>query len=158
LLRQTVEAVMPRQRYEARRKLYLAKLLFDIDHSRSVRDGPRHAALLADLFDRELWQRLNDRPVAHETRDRRLDGPRFVQTDRDAVIAVHHFVEPGALGTSYADLAPRTRYGAAMMLTVAPDAVARAFTYDLLAARLDHTGALVDASRTRARLAVLRGD
>jgi hypothetical protein len=44
LLRATFEGRDTRSRYEAQRKLYLAKLLFDIDHSRSVRDGPKHRA------------------------------------------------------------------------------------------------------------------
>ena len=44
LLRAAFERPDPRSRYEAQRKLYLAKLLFDVDHSRSVRDGPRHHA------------------------------------------------------------------------------------------------------------------
>ena len=44
LLHATFEGRDTRARYEAQRKLYLAKLLFDIDHSRSVRDGPKHRA------------------------------------------------------------------------------------------------------------------
>jgi hypothetical protein len=44
LLKATFEGRHTRSRYEAQRKLYLAKLLFDIDHSRSVRDGPKHRA------------------------------------------------------------------------------------------------------------------
>jgi hypothetical protein len=44
LLRSTFTGTYIRARYEAQRKLYLAKLLFDIDHSRSVRDGPKHRA------------------------------------------------------------------------------------------------------------------
>ena len=44
LLKSTFEGGYTRSRYEAQRKLYLAKLLFDIDHSRSVRDGPKHRA------------------------------------------------------------------------------------------------------------------
>ena len=44
LLRSTFGGPYTRARYEAQRKLYLAKLLFDIDHSRSVRDGPKHRA------------------------------------------------------------------------------------------------------------------
>ena len=44
LLKATFEGRHTRARYEAQRKLYIAKLLFDIDHSRSVRDGPKHLA------------------------------------------------------------------------------------------------------------------
>ena len=44
LLKSTFGGPYTRARYEAQRKLYLAKLLFDIDHSRSVRDGPKHRA------------------------------------------------------------------------------------------------------------------
>lgn len=44
LLKATFDGRYTRSRYEAQRKLYLAKLLFDIDHSRSVRDGPKHRA------------------------------------------------------------------------------------------------------------------
>ena len=44
LLKGTFDGPHMRSRYEAQRKLYLAKLLFDIDHSRSVRDGPKHRA------------------------------------------------------------------------------------------------------------------
>mgnify|MGYP001438344473 CR=1 FL=1 len=44
LLKATFEGTHMRPRYEAQRKLYLAKLLFDIDHSRAVRDGPKHRA------------------------------------------------------------------------------------------------------------------
>ncbi len=44
LLKATFEGPYARSRYEAQRKLYLAKLLFDIEHSRAVRDGPKHRA------------------------------------------------------------------------------------------------------------------
>jgi hypothetical protein len=55
LLRTTFEAPEPRARYEAQRKLYLTKLLFDIDHCRSVRDGTRHRAMFEGLLHRSLW-------------------------------------------------------------------------------------------------------
>ena len=45
-----------RQRYEARRKLYLAQLLLQIEQSRSIQDGPRHLAIFEGLLDRELWR------------------------------------------------------------------------------------------------------
>ncbi len=44
-----------RLRFEAQRKLYLAKLLFAIDHSRSVRDGRRHLDLLAEHVEGALF-------------------------------------------------------------------------------------------------------
>jgi hypothetical protein len=55
LLRTTFEAPNSRVRYEAQRKLYLTKLLFDVDHCRSVRDGPRHSAMVESLLQRSLW-------------------------------------------------------------------------------------------------------
>ncbi len=55
LLRTMFDAPQPRTRYEAQRKFYLVKLLFDIDHCRSVRDGPRHRAMLEALLQRTLW-------------------------------------------------------------------------------------------------------
>ncbi|HJQ97126.1 MAG TPA: hypothetical protein VJ826_02375 [Candidatus Polarisedimenticolaceae bacterium] len=56
LLRATFDAPHPRSRYEAQRKLYLAKLLFDIDHSRSVRDGPKHRARFEQILHDTLWR------------------------------------------------------------------------------------------------------
>ncbi len=44
-----------RRRYEAQRKLYLAKLLFDVDHCRSVRDAVRHKEFFEKLLDKVLW-------------------------------------------------------------------------------------------------------
>lgn len=49
----------PRPRYEARRKLYLTKLLFDIDHTRAVRDGRRHHALFDQALQEKLWRDLD---------------------------------------------------------------------------------------------------
>lgn len=49
-----------RVRYEAQRKLYLAKLLFDVDHTRSIRDGPRHRATFERLIDQALWERSQE--------------------------------------------------------------------------------------------------
>ena len=42
--------------FEARRKLHLADLLLDIDHSRHIQDGPLHLAYFQELLDRCLWQ------------------------------------------------------------------------------------------------------
>jgi hypothetical protein len=49
-----------RRRYEAQRKLQLGKILFDVDHSRSVRDGPRHRARFEAILQRSLWSNLVD--------------------------------------------------------------------------------------------------
>ncbi len=56
LLRLALEGRTGRLQYEARRKLYLGKLLFDIDHCRSVRDGPRHREFFEKLLDGGLWR------------------------------------------------------------------------------------------------------
>lgn len=55
LLRTTFTGDTPRLRYEARRKLYLTKLLFDIDHTRAVRDGRRHRELVERHLQDVLW-------------------------------------------------------------------------------------------------------
>jgi len=55
---QVFEGTTARTRYEAQRKLYLAKLMFDIDHTRAVRDAGRHRAVLEDLIGRHVWVNL----------------------------------------------------------------------------------------------------
>lgn len=55
LLRAAFDGPHPRSRYEAQRKVYLSKLLFDIEHSRSVRDGPRHRAWFEQILQGALW-------------------------------------------------------------------------------------------------------
>ncbi len=55
LLKLVVDSPDSRARYEAQRKICLAKLLFDVDHSRSVRDADRHRALLELTLTRKLW-------------------------------------------------------------------------------------------------------
>ena len=45
----------PRRTFEARRKLYLTKLLIQIDHTRRIQEGPRHKRFLLSLLDRGLW-------------------------------------------------------------------------------------------------------
>lgn len=47
-----------RVRYEAQRKLCLIMLLFDIDHTRAVRDGPRHRAIFEQLLEQTIWADL----------------------------------------------------------------------------------------------------
>jgi len=49
-----------RVRFEAQRKLYLTKLLIQIEHTRVVQDGPRHRRYLIELLDRELWAFATD--------------------------------------------------------------------------------------------------
>jgi len=46
----------PRLRFEAQRKLTLANLLLDIDHSRHVQQGPRHLAYFQEMLERTLWR------------------------------------------------------------------------------------------------------
>lgn len=43
-----------RTRFEAQRKLYLSKLLFTVDHCRSVKDGRRHQMLLREHLETSL--------------------------------------------------------------------------------------------------------
>jgi hypothetical protein len=61
LLRATFEGRYARSRYEAQRKLCLAKLIFDIDHSRSVRDGPKHRARFEQLVQDLLLSDIENR-------------------------------------------------------------------------------------------------
>lgn len=49
-----------RVRFEAQRKLYLTKLLIQIEHTRMIQDGPRHRAYLMDLLERELFSHVTD--------------------------------------------------------------------------------------------------
>lgn len=51
--------------FEALRKIHLANLLLDIDHSRHIQDGPLHLAFFEELLDRELWRyKTQSYPVA----------------------------------------------------------------------------------------------
>jgi hypothetical protein len=45
----------PRIRFEAQRKIYLAKLLFDIDHDPGIQKGPFHKEYFEEILERELW-------------------------------------------------------------------------------------------------------
>lgn len=49
-----------RVRFEAQRKLYLTKLLLQIEHTRMIQDGPRHRAYLIGLLERELFSHVTD--------------------------------------------------------------------------------------------------
>lgn len=54
LLGLVFDAIDRRLAFEARRKLYLAKLFFDVDHCWEVQRGDRHRQYFADLIEREL--------------------------------------------------------------------------------------------------------
>ena len=43
-------------RYEARRKLYLAQMLLQIDHTRDIQDGPAHKSYFENLLNEGLWK------------------------------------------------------------------------------------------------------
>lgn len=60
VLRLTVEGRTAKTRHEARRNLCLAKLLFDIDHCRPVRDGSRHRAIFESYLRRAFWSDIED--------------------------------------------------------------------------------------------------
>ncbi len=60
LFRAAFEGADPRTRYEAQRKLYLAKLLFDIEHCRSVRDGPYHQQRFEHVLSEGLWSGMEE--------------------------------------------------------------------------------------------------
>jgi len=87
LVETTFASESPRLRYEAQRKLYLAKLLFDIDHCRSVRDGLRHKEQWESLLKEIFW------PGARETGEVGLDAGfpvlRLVSTGSEVGIDVH---------------------------------------------------------------------
>lgn len=62
LLKASFRAGTPRARYEAQRKLYLGRLLFAIDHWRTVQDGQRHKTLLEQHIERTLLAGSLDNP------------------------------------------------------------------------------------------------
>lgn len=47
----------PRICFDAQRKLYLAKLFFDIDHDPGVQMGPVHKAYFEEVLDKTFWSR-----------------------------------------------------------------------------------------------------
>ena len=49
-----------RVRFEAQRKLYLTKLLIQIENTRMIQDGPRHRDYLIELLERELFSHVTD--------------------------------------------------------------------------------------------------
>jgi hypothetical protein len=85
LLHATFEGPYTRARYEAQRKLYLAKLLFDIDHSRSVRDGPKHRARLEQIVKDALLSGVAEDDVeVFGTLERGPDGSFRLNMERQA--------------------------------------------------------------------------
>jgi hypothetical protein len=51
--------------YEALRKIHLANLLLDIDHSRHIQDGPLHLAYFQEALGRALWRhKTQEYPVS----------------------------------------------------------------------------------------------
>ena len=55
LFRAVFEGPSPRIRYEAQRKLFLSKIFFDVEHCRSIRDGPRHQQRFESLLSEAIW-------------------------------------------------------------------------------------------------------
>lgn len=84
LLKAAFDGRHARSRYEAQRKLYLAKLLFDIDHSRSVRDGPKHRARFEQLIQDALLSDIEaqDEVEVFAILDRSFDGTLKLTMDR----------------------------------------------------------------------------
>jgi hypothetical protein len=85
LLRATFDGTDTRARYEAQRKLYLAKLLFDIDHSRSIRDGPKHRAKFDQIVKDALMSgvTVGSDVEMYGTLDRGADGSFSLTLARD---------------------------------------------------------------------------
>lgn len=47
-----------RERFEAQRKIYLARLFFDVDHTDDVQNGPAHTRTLEECLQKELWSHV----------------------------------------------------------------------------------------------------
>lgn len=72
----------PRIRFEVQRKLQLAQLLLDIDHSRHIQDGPRHKSYFEDLLTENLWRhtrQVHELEIGFHLGD---DGDSIVYTSR----------------------------------------------------------------------------
>jgi hypothetical protein len=95
LLKATFEGRYPRARYEAQRKLYIAKLLFDIDHSRSVRDGPKHLARFEAIVKDEVLSGVSRGEdveiLGPGGRSFRFRPRRLPAEGRDPAIEVFHY-------------------------------------------------------------------
>jgi len=76
----------PVLRFEAQRKLYLAKLFFDIDHDPGIQKGPDHKAYFENILDRELWIHTSRMKPVDLYYDIGSDGVRMeINTRRTAV-------------------------------------------------------------------------
>jgi len=72
----------PRVRFEAQRKLTLAQLLLDIEHSRHIQDGQRHKAYFEDLLTEFLWRhtrQVHEIEIGFRMSD---DGESIIYTSR----------------------------------------------------------------------------
>ena len=72
----------PRIRFEARRKLFLAQTLLQIDQSRTIQDGLQHKAYFEELLNQGLWchtQQIHDMEVGYRLGD---DGHSMEYTTR----------------------------------------------------------------------------
>jgi hypothetical protein len=95
LLKATFEGPHTRARYEAQRKLYLAKLLFDIDHSRAVRDGPKHLVRFESIVKDALFSEVQNSDevevVGPGARAFRFRPRKLPAEGRDPAIEIFHY-------------------------------------------------------------------
>ncbi len=95
LLKATFEGPHTRPRYEAQRKLYLAKLLFDIDHSRAVRDGPKHRARFESIVKDALLSEVTSTDEVEiagpGARAFRFRPRRLLAEGQDPAIEIFHY-------------------------------------------------------------------
>jgi hypothetical protein len=71
-----------RIRFEAQRKLLLAQLLLDIEHSRHIQDGPRHKNYFEELLRDSIWRhtrQVHDMEIGYRISD---DGQTIEYTSR----------------------------------------------------------------------------
>ncbi len=66
-----------RARFEAQRKLGLARLFFDVDHTDDIQNGPAHTRRLEECLARELWGKV--------TRSRRLTVSFSLTSDGESI-------------------------------------------------------------------------
>lgn len=76
-----------RERFEAQRKVYLARLFFDVDHTDTVQNGPEHTRMLEECLSRELWSRV--------TRSRRFTVSFSLSPDNETIRYRLGTPEPG---------------------------------------------------------------
>jgi hypothetical protein len=74
LLRILFDGGDPRAAFEARRKAYLAKLFFDVDHNWEVQRGATHRDFFAALLERELFRYIVERREVDIAFDIAADG------------------------------------------------------------------------------------